>query len=398
MTFSIPQTFKELQEARDHFASLLRGPSTEAAFQELFSRCPYVLSRALPLRLEPTDIQPLARPGKSDPDFIFYPRSSGPLGSFGVIELKRPDTTLITKPRKGVVLLSRDVSTAVAQAQRYSRELRAKLAPRLTSNLILGANDYVFIVAGLSDELVTKLTPGMLHETLESLLPTRCQIIPYDQLFERFESSLHLNIVYLTPLGRSTIRNLESLVELARSGRVERGQITEANLMEIQKAGRTERWQISEANMDFWCTIEDRWRAGGYIGTSISRVIDRPYWCVQGTDDLATESPAHLEFPWYVLRLVECLESSLRLHKILAQAQSASTPIESLRCSLPVSAANVLAEAIERCRATRMRSTWMQPTDGDVQLLGRLGLARMCSVDAGEVYYEIDPLLLDLWQ
>ena len=77
-----PLTSKELQNARDEFASLLRGSSVEADFQKLFARCPYVLSRALPLRLEPADIHPMGRPGRSEPDFVFYPRD---LGSFGVI-------------------------------------------------------------------------------------------------------------------------------------------------------------------------------------------------------------------------------------------------------------------------------------------------------------------------
>src|SRR4051812_17734462 len=152
-----PPTLQQLNEARARLRSLLATSASESEFQALFSACPYVLSQSLPLRLSPSDYQPLARPGKSDPDFIFYPRAPGPVHSFGVIELKRPDTTLLTVPRRNVVLLSRDAATAVAQAQRYCRELEARLATWLTSNMIIGSNSYTFVIAGMSDELVRKL-------------------------------------------------------------------------------------------------------------------------------------------------------------------------------------------------------------------------------------------------
>jgi hypothetical protein len=339
----------------------------------------------------------MGRPGRSEPDFVFYPRSPHPLGSFGIIELKRPNTLLVTKPRKDVIVLSRDVSTAVAQAQLYSRELRTKLAPRLTSNLILGANDHIFVIAGLSDELVTKLTPDMLHENLDALLPTRCQIIPYDQLLERFESSLHINILYFTAIQRGSVRELESLVALAARARGDEP-ISEGLLWKALRSGRTERWQINDETMDFWCMIEDRWRAGGYIGTSIPCVIDRPYWCVTGTDVLATESPAHLEFPQHVTCLVNYLKSSLRLHKILVEAQWVATPMDSLLRNLPERAANILTEAIQRCKASDQRTTYFEPADHDVQLLERLGLVRFSTIESSDAWYEIDPLLLHVWQ
>ena len=47
----------------------------ELEWQRFFAEHPYVLSMSLPLRLDPQDIMPLARIGKTEPDFIFYPRT-----------------------------------------------------------------------------------------------------------------------------------------------------------------------------------------------------------------------------------------------------------------------------------------------------------------------------------
>lgn len=373
-----PPESKDLRNAREQFASLLQRSAVESDFQALFSRCPYVLSRALPLRLHPVDFHPLARPGRSDPDFIFYPRSEKPIWSFGVIELKRPDTTLLTIPRKNVALLSRDAATAIAQAQQYCRTLRSDLSQRLTSNLIIGATDYIFVIAGLSDELAKKLTPSMLQETLDGLLPPRCQIIPYDELLRRFESTLPPRVIFCAPIISPNIRGLEDLAVLAES------------------AHGTKRG-INDETMAFWTVIEDRWRAGCYIGADGPRVIDRAYWCVNGTDVLATESPAHIDFPRYIDYLVNRIKSSYRLHRLLVQAQSDAHRLDDVKRLLTRDAIRKLTDAIERCRTSKMRVTWMETNDTDVDLLNRLGMVSLYNVDAGEFYYSIDPLILELW-
>jgi hypothetical protein len=276
------------------------------------------------------------------------------------------------------MILSRDTATAVAQAQTYCKNLHKQLAARLTSNLIIGAADYVFIIAGLTDELAKKLTPGMLDETLKALLPPRCNIIPYDELLRRFESSLPPKALYFLPFQLAHLGELEKLDALARSA--------------LQT-----RCEINDENMTFWSVLEDRWRVGGYIGTAIQRIIDRPYWVISGTDILATESPAHLDFPAFVRYLAECIGSSLKLHRLLARAQSTSASIEDIVRLLTPGAVHKLGSAIDRCRTSNHSITWMETLDTDIDLLERLGLVRHRDVDAGEWYYQVDPLLIKLW-
>jgi Shedu protein SduA, C-terminal len=106
---------------------LSRSGTTEKSWQQFFAAHPYVLSESLPLRIEPQDIQALARPGLTEPDFIFYPRALQPIPFCGVIELKRPDSKIITIPRKNVAMLSRDAQTAARQGMQYAVQLRQEV-------------------------------------------------------------------------------------------------------------------------------------------------------------------------------------------------------------------------------------------------------------------------------
>ena len=97
---------QELRSARERFEALLRDPKTkEAEYQKLFAACPYVLSRTLPLGLKSSDIIPRGRPGRSEPDFIFHHKQPSLIPSYGVIEIKRADSSILTRPRKRVYKL-----------------------------------------------------------------------------------------------------------------------------------------------------------------------------------------------------------------------------------------------------------------------------------------------------
>jgi len=377
-----PPSLRQLRDAREELSHLIAHRRNEAEFQRLFSRCPYVLSEALPLRLSPTEIRPLARPGKSDPDFIIVPRSGRGLDSVGVIELKRPSTSLLTTPRKGIALLSRDVATAVAQGRQYCRQLRAELALSLNRTLVISNSDYVFIIAGLSDEITRKLDSFALYDELRAQLPGGCQIIPYDELLRRFEDALPPMTFTLSPQRRSTLHEIQRILSLA----VENAQARTA---------------INDDNMGFWSALEDRWRAGNYIGTRVRRIIDRAYWCVSGTDQLACESPANIEFPAYVRSLLNALQVSFSCHELLQRTQAEGASLPRFQHLLTKHQLHLLGGAVERCRATRYNSTFLESDnpirDPDVEVLVRLGLLRFGTVESGDAWYQIDDTLLELW-
>ena len=185
---------RELHDAYDHFRTLLSRRTLERDWQQFFHNSPFVLSRSLPLRLDPREIIARATPGKSEADFIFYQRIGGTVSAYGTIELKRPDSRILTFPRKDVVLLTRDADTAIKQAEKYAKSI---MLPNDT--LFLGCSQYLFVIMGLSSELTHAFAKDIAQAQFNRLLPERCQLLPYDILLRRFESTLPAHCIVLVP-------------------------------------------------------------------------------------------------------------------------------------------------------------------------------------------------------
>lgn len=213
-----PRTDKEIREARDHFAALISKRATEPEFQALFRDSPYILSRTLPLRVEESDIRPLGRPGRSEPDFLAVPRSGHGVGTYGIVEIKRPDTTILTSPRKGTLILTRDAQTAVSQSRRYKRKLLETPRHIEQPSVILGSGAQIFLIMGLSDELRDRLSIELYRDELADLLPGDCRLIPYDELFNAFDATVPPQVTVLVP-GLAGTPSVEEVMLLDRVAR-----------------------------------------------------------------------------------------------------------------------------------------------------------------------------------
>ncbi|HXF41336.1 MAG TPA: SUMF1/EgtB/PvdO family nonheme iron enzyme [Blastocatellia bacterium] len=191
---------KTLARARDDFRDLLSRQTTEPEWQKFFADNPYVLSMSLPLRLNPGDLVPMARPGKTEPDFVFYPQRIRPLPFYGVIELKRPDTKIVTITRRNVALFTRDAQTAIEQASSFAKN-PGGLVPieRPEKMLFLGNTAHIFVIMGMSQELTQKLGIQLYNEMICAKLPGNLQILPYDTLLKNFETILPRRILFLVP-------------------------------------------------------------------------------------------------------------------------------------------------------------------------------------------------------
>jgi hypothetical protein len=181
-----------LRTAREQFRDLLNSHSKESEWQTFFAQHPFVFSRALPIQVSPNSIVPLARPGNADPDFVFYQRRFGRIQGYGVIEIKRPDSRILTSPRKDLVLLTRDAATAVGQAAKYASSLDVERA------LVVGVQRHLFVIMGLSDELARVFASDVMSAQVERLSPD-CQIIPFDEVLRRFEDTLPERLMVLAP-------------------------------------------------------------------------------------------------------------------------------------------------------------------------------------------------------
>jgi RES domain-containing protein len=155
---------------------------------------------SLPLRLESSTIVPLGRPGRTEPDFIFFPRGSSIIPTYGVIELKKPSSDIVTVTRSNAAILSRDAETAVQQVLAY-----AQTSPNIPmplwkeAPLFLGSKAHLFVIMGMSSEISSKLGKSLYREAIENRLPPNLRLIPYDTLLKQFESHVPLSFHVLVP-------------------------------------------------------------------------------------------------------------------------------------------------------------------------------------------------------
>src|SRR2546425_753789 len=184
----------QLHGARQVFEHLLDTNAPESAWQHFFSEHPFIFSRTLPLRLSPREIIPMARVGQNDPDFIFFQKDRGVVSAYGVIELKRPNSRILTFPRKNLVVLSRTAETAIKQAQRYASSL---VLPE--DVLFLGSRAHLFVIMGLTSEIAKKVGSDLIRGQLSSLIPQGCQVLPYDEVLRRFRSTIPERVLVLVP-------------------------------------------------------------------------------------------------------------------------------------------------------------------------------------------------------
>lgn len=189
----------QLTEARDIYQALLSGKTKESDWQKFFSQYPYVLSTTLPLALRSDHIRPMGRNGKADPDFVFYPWDATPIPFYGVIELKRPDSKIVSVTRSNVAVLTTDARTAVEQSKVYVEELGAQLINADRSLILLGNRSYIFVIMGLQQEISQKLGEKLFREQIENQLPRNVQLLPYDTLFNQFEAQIPPLVMFLVP-------------------------------------------------------------------------------------------------------------------------------------------------------------------------------------------------------
>ena len=201
----------ELRAARERFAELLeREGSLEREWQTLFSEQPFILSESLPLRLKPSQIVPLGRPGRSEPDFVFYPdRDSSVPSSYGVIELKRPSTPILTAPRREVIKLSSDADTAHAQAKLYAAKMSRELYAAPERLLAVGSRAHIFLIVGNSNEIRAKIVTDIHKQQFDGLLPAGVELLPYDTLFRMFEKRVPPRVHVVVPASYALIASDE---------------------------------------------------------------------------------------------------------------------------------------------------------------------------------------------
>jgi hypothetical protein len=190
-------TEAELRAARFDFRELLAGSTAEPVWQRFFAENPFVLSRSLPLRLQPCDILPLGRPGRSEPDFVIYPGSATSGINYGIVELKRHSASITAKGRRNIVTLSGDAALGVRQLQVYDQSF--DLYSPVKRCFALSSASYLFVVMGRKEELDVLCANRNIASQVLQLLPPGIRLLTYDELLANYDAGLSQRSFILTP-------------------------------------------------------------------------------------------------------------------------------------------------------------------------------------------------------
>ena len=174
------------RRVRDEFVQLLNGMAPEPAWQAFFARNPQALASGLPLKLEPSDILPLGRPGKSEPDFVIYPSTPRSLQQVGVVELKRPSTKILRQARRKLIIPSQSVQTAMGQLRQYDDQIEQFLP--MQAALAFRMSSYLFMIVGRSAELTG--IEAELQAQFRQIFSQGIQLLTFDQVLHNFEGRL----------------------------------------------------------------------------------------------------------------------------------------------------------------------------------------------------------------
>lgn len=232
-----------LRAARDEFAALWARDAPEREWQSFLAAHPYVLCELLPrLKFVASDLRALGRPGRSEPDFAFHRSRSGQPAVYGVIELKRPRTQILRIPRKEILTLSADATTAAAQAREYGKILQRQIVAHESEMIACGGELHLFLIMGLSAELVRKVTTNVLQEQLDELLPANMSLVPFDTLYDLLASKVPPKVHMLAPSAPFVASQAAVIVDYAHEGRVtRRSDFVPRPLRGIRSAGDVDR-------------------------------------------------------------------------------------------------------------------------------------------------------------
>ena len=186
------ENWDHLGRSLERLHVLLETRAKEEDWQQVLNEEPALVALGLPVKIPVDDVLPLARPAKTEPDIVLWPRESGTSKVYGIVELKGAAEPMVTVTRKTIVQLARGATTAKAQAIQNGKALsrRARRHPR--ARQLLASNPYLFAIVGHSEDTWAKLSTPKLVKKARKLLSGRVKLLHYDEFVRQIELRLDL--------------------------------------------------------------------------------------------------------------------------------------------------------------------------------------------------------------
>ncbi len=195
---------KQKRNALYEFGDLLKSETKERDWQNFFDNNPFVLTESLSLKLDGLYRQvPLI---SGTPDYVFCRNTGNTLtGDYGVIELKRPDHSIIGAYSSKIIAPSSKLSIATQEVTQHLNAIHKGGFVKINDFFLAGNRQYAFIIIGLTSEILNKCKNEILELQFQKFLPCGFHLYTYDELFRLFSSNVQpiIQVLYANSQNRT---------------------------------------------------------------------------------------------------------------------------------------------------------------------------------------------------
>jgi hypothetical protein len=246
---------------------------------------------------------------------------------------------------------------------------------------MLGNSMTIFVIMGLSSELADKLSGDIYAQQISNLLPTNCQIIPYDTLFHSFHAAVPPRIFVVVPR-----------IDVFESSSVD------VLLGDVEPLLYW--WDIflvTEQAIETWRRVESRVRR--IAGTGGILIDRKNYLLSDGSLATETDNPQHFcDAILTVLRRLRHLgeehgADSQQLSRFLAASKLLTGRWRRAEVSPEEGPLfRAMRAAARDCERSHKSTTWIDVTEAQVARLEQMGLVKFSTIESAERWHHVHPI------
>lgn len=214
---TLPQVDSKVRHrALEGFRDLLNSKTTEADWQKFFDENPFIFSDVFSVKLDGLYSQVPLDTGI--PDYVFYGKTGNKYGrDFGVIELKRPEHSIIGTYSSKIIVPSKHLRVAQQQVSLHLDAIQRGRFINSDDFFVAGNRKYAFIIMGMTKEITTKCQEEFLRMQFNNFLIHGFHLYTYDEVLDLFSSSVPPLVQVLFVSSASAINE-----EVSRTVRINR--------------------------------------------------------------------------------------------------------------------------------------------------------------------------------
>jgi len=167
---------------------------------QFFNENPFIFSDTLSIKLDGLYSQvPLV---SGVPDYVFFRNTRlNRSGDYGVIELKRPNQSILGTYSSKIIVPSTSLRVAQQQASQYLDSIQRGQFLNSDDFFVAGNRKHAFIILGQSSEITQKCQSELHRLQFQNILPAGFHLYTYDELLELFAATVPptIQVLFVAP-------------------------------------------------------------------------------------------------------------------------------------------------------------------------------------------------------